>query len=39
LSPQSISETAAQGTPGAWVARTGFALLALAVVSLLPRVT
>ena len=36
---QSISETAAQGTPGAWVARTGFALLALAVLSLLPRVT
>ncbi len=36
---QSISETAAQGSPGAWVARTGFALLALAVLSLLPRVT
>ena len=35
---QSVSETAAQGTPGAWVARTGFPRLALAVLSLLPRV-
>ncbi len=35
---QSISETAAQNTPGAWVARAGFPVLGLAVLSVLPRV-
>jgi len=33
LVSQSISETAAQATPGAWVARSGFALLGMAVLS------
>lgn len=32
----SVSESAAQGVPGAWVARAGFPLLAVAVWSVLP---
>jgi hypothetical protein len=33
---QTTSESAAQATPGAWVARLGFALFGLAVLALLP---
>lgn len=33
---QSVSETAAQNTPGAWVARTAFPLLAVALLTLMP---
>ena len=35
---QSVSETAAQNTPGAWVGRIAFPLLAIGVALLLPGV-